>query len=77
MRCIISHNKTCRYPYNITYKVVPVTASTYPKIRSLTLNLLIKSKIFNFIYKFGYIAPCETSLVLIVMSVFIYNIHHS
>ena len=54
-----------------------MTASTYSKIKSLTLKLLIKLKNFSLNYKFDYIAQCEASLVLMVMSVFIYNIHHS
>ena len=74
---MVSHIETHRYPYNFIYKVVPVTGSIYPKIRNLTLKLLIKSKIFSFSYNFDYICSCETSLSLIVMSIFIYNIHHS
>ena len=31
-------------PYNFTYKIAPVTASTYSKFKSLTLKLLIKMK---------------------------------
>ena len=54
-----------------------MTANTYPKIKSLTLKLLAKMKIFNFSYTFDYIYSCEASLVLMVMSVIIYNIHHS
>ena len=77
MRCTVSHNKAHRYSYNFIYNVVPATASICPKIRYLTLKLLIKSKYFSLSYKFNYIAPCEASLVLMVMSMFIYNIHHS
>ena len=43
-RCTISHNKTCKYPYNFIQKTVPITASSYPKIKILTLILLEKLK---------------------------------
>ena len=71
------HNETCRYHYNFIYKVVLATASTCPKFKSLTLKLLSKMKIFNFSYTFDYIYPYEASLGLMVMSMFIHNIHHS
>ena len=77
MRCTISCNETHRYPYNFIYKLVLTTATIYPKIRSLTLKLLIKSKNVILSNKFDYIVPCETSLVLMVKRMFIYNIHHS
>ena len=32
---------------------------------------------FSFSYNFDYIAQCKTSLVLILMSILIYKIHHS
>ena len=57
--------------------MVLATVSICPKIRNITLKLLIKSKNFSLSYKFNYIAPCEASLVLMVMSIFIYNIHCS
>ena len=47
------------------------------KNQSLTLILPLKMKNFNFSYKFDYIVPCETSLILMEASVTTYNIHHS
>ena len=54
-----------------------MTASTYQKFKSLSLLLLSKMNKFSFSYNFDYIAQHEASLVLMVKSVFIYNIHHS
>ena len=54
-----------------------MTASTYPKIKSLTLKSVTEMKILVLSYNFDYIAQCEASLVLMLMSIFIYNIHCS
>ena len=77
MSCTISCNESCRYPCNFIYKVVPMTATMYPKIKNLTLKLPIKSKIFNLSYNFDYICLCETSLVLMEVSILTYKIHCS
>ena len=53
-----------------------MTASTYPKIKSLSLKLVTEI-MFSFSINFGYIAQHEASLVLMLKSIFIYNIHHS
>ena len=57
--------------------MVTMTTSKYPKLKSLTLQLLSKMKNLVLSYNFDYMAQREASLVLMVMSVFIYNIHHS
>ena len=54
-----------------------MTTSIYPKFKSLTLILLSKMKNLVLSYKFDYIAQCEASLVLILMSIIIYNIYCS
>ena len=54
-----------------------MTASTYPKIKSLASLLALKNVKFSFSYNFGYIDQYEASLVLMVMSVFLYNMHCS
>ena len=54
-----------------------MTASTYPKIKSLTLKLVTEMKNLVLSYNFDYITQYEASLVLMVMSMFIYNTHHS
>ena len=56
--------------------IVLITATTYPKSRSLTLILPLKMEIFNLSFKFDYIAAHGTTLVLMVKSVIIYNIHY-
>ena len=57
--------------------MVPMTTSICPKFKSLTLILPSKMKNVVFSYNFDYIVQCEASLVLMVMSIFIYNIYHS
>ena len=52
-------------------------ATTYPKIKVLTLILLEKLNYVKFSYKFGYFHSCETALISMLVSVIIYNIHHS
>ena len=47
MRCAIIHNETHQYPYNFIYKSVIVEATTYSKIKVLTLIHLEKSTNFN------------------------------
>ena len=46
-------------------------------MKILTLKLLEKIKKIKFSYNFSYSHSCDASLVLMVMSMFIYNIHHS
>ena len=53
--------------------MVTMTTGICPKFKSLTL----KNEKFSFSYNFDYIAQHEASLVLMVMSMFIYNIHNS
>ena len=77
MRCTIIHSKIHKYPYNFIYKTVPITASSYPKIKILTSILLEKMKNVKFSYNFGYFHSHEASLALMLMSVIIYNINHS
>ena len=57
--------------------MVTMTASICLKFKSLTLILLSKMKNLILSYKFDYIAQHEASLVLMVISMFIINIHHS
>ena len=57
--------------------MVLITATTFQKIKSLTLKLPSKIETFSFSYNFDYIYPHEASLVLMVMSMFIYNSHCS
>ena len=66
MSCTVSHNKTCRYPYDFIYEIVPITATPYPKIRCLTSKLPLKMKNFRFlkysVYRHPitcYTPPCQ------------------
>ena len=54
-----------------------MTASIYPKIKSLILKVFTEMKKTSFGYNFDYITPCETSLVLMPQSKIIYNVHCS
>ena len=76
-RCTVSHNKTHRFLWNIIYKIGPITASTYPKNQKINFKISHRNEKFSFSYNFDYIAQHETSLLLMLMSMVIYNIHCS